>query len=298
MEARGGKIATVGMFDGVHLGHRWLINRLVSEGGKRGLSPLVITFGQHPLTVIAPQKAPKCLMPVTDRVERLMECGVDDVVVMDFDESLQKLTALQFIEMLRDNYDVRAILMGFNHHFGSDRLGSFEAYKEAGEACGVEIIRGDELSAKIGVSSSLIRRHLSAGDVESAAEMLGRSYEITGEVVHGKQLGRKLGFPTANIRPVDADQLIPAAGVYAVDVDLGYDVVRRAMLNIGVRPTVDKVPDAPMTMEAHIIDWEGDLYGHRVAMKFVKRLRDEKCFDSLDSLKTQLHSDLTAARQA
>lgn len=298
METGERNIATIGMFDGVHLGHRWLIERLVAEGDKHGLQPIVVTFVQHPLTVIAPLKAPKSLMPVKDRVEQLMSCGVGDVVVMDFDETLQKLTAKQFIGMLRDNYDVSAILMGFNHHFGSDRLSDFEEYRKAGESCGVEIIKCDEFSAIDGVSSSVIRQKLMSGDVESAAEMLGQRYAITGEVVHGKQLGRKLGFPTANIRPVDVGQLIPASGVYAVDVDLGYGVERRAMLNIGVRPTVDKMPDAPLSMEAHIIDWEGDLYGHELTVRFLKRLRGEQRFDSLDELKIQLSQDLTSARLA
>lgn len=298
METGQRNIATIGMFDGVHLGHRWLIERLIAEGDKRVLHPIVITFGQHPLTVIAPHKAPKSLMPVKDKVERLMSCGVEDVVVMDFDKAMQRLTATQFIGMLHDNYDVSAILMGFNHHFGSDRLSDFEEYRKAGESCGVEIIKCDEFSAIDGVSSSVIRQRLVTGDVESVTEMLGQPYAITGEVVHGKQLGRKLGFPTANIHPADADQLIPAPGVYAVDVDLGYGVERRAMLNIGVRPTVDKMPDAPLSMEAHIIDWEGDIYGYMLTVRFLKRLRAERRFDSLDDLKSQLSQDLDSARQA
>lgn len=299
MEQEKAKIATIGMFDGVHLGHRWLIDTLLAQSEKRGQSPVVFTFDRHPLSLIAPEKAPKSLMPVNLRIEKIMSAGVDEVILLEFDENLRSLTAERFMAKIRDEYGVKTILMGYNHSFGSDCIRDYEEFLRIGQREGVEIIKGEELTEsdnKKGVSSSAIRLSLTAGDVEEAAMMLGRQYELAGEVVHGKQLGRSIGFPTANIIPSDAGQLIPGGGVYAVDVSLGYGEVRRAMLNIGVRPTVDRISDAPVSLEAHLIDWKGDLYGHEITVSFIKRLRDERRFETIDGLKAQLSIDLEAAR--
>jgi len=294
--ASGKKIATIGMFDGVHLGHQWLLRNLIAEAGRMGLEPVVFTFDRHPLEVLAPEKAPFYLMPLADKVAMVKACGINDVEVLTFDESLRSQAASQFVAYLSDVYGVSAIMMGFNHSFGSDRLTDFNDYLKVGKSLGVEMIKGDEWCGSAArvrrVCSSSIRRVLADGDMSGAAEMLGRQYEISGVVVAGKQLGRKIGFPTANISPGEPRQLIPASGVYAVDVELDSGEQRRAMLNIGVRPTVDTSADAPVSIEVHIIGWSGDLYGKTVKIRFVRRLRDERRFPSVEALRDQLRLDL------
>lgn len=292
-----GVIATVGMFDGVHRGHLDLLRRLRDETSARRLTPAVITFDTHPLALIAPEVAPPSLMTVSDKVAAIRAAGVDRVEVLPFDDALRSLTAEQFMTRLRDNYNVEALLLGFNHRFGSDRLDDLSAYQAIGRKLDMAIVRADEFtdSANRSVSSSAIRRSVAAGDIVAANAMLGRPYRLVGRVVAGHRLGRTIGFPTANIVAVDPGQLIPARGVYAVDVVLP-DLTRiRSMVNIGVRPTVDS-SDAPLTtIEAHLIDWQGDLYGSTISVDFLVRLRDEMRFDSVDDLRRQLALDRLAA---
>ena len=294
-------IATVGMFDGVHLGHCSLLSELKRLGAERGMATAVFTFDRHPLSIISPDKAPASLSPLDERVKRLLAAGVDDVEVLAFDGQLRALDARSFITMLRDRYGVRAILMGFNHRFGSDRLKNFADYAAIGRELGVEIVRGEEWSSGEGahsVSSSSVRRALGEGNMKLAAEMLGRPYSISGKVVGGRRIGRKIGFPTANLQPDEATCQLPAPGVYAVDVAMPDGTVRRGMLNIGVRPTVDHSDCPALTIEVNIIGWDGDLYDSRLTLSFISRLRGEMRFADLDALRTQLTRDREAALQA
>lgn len=298
MTSEASRIATVGMFDGVHLGHCSLLSELRRLGQERGLTPAVFTFDRHPLQIICPDKAPASLSPIAERVKRLHDAGVTDVVILTFDNELRALDARSFITMLHDRYGVRAILMGFNHRFGSDRLKDFADYAAIGRELGVEILRGEEWSSGNGaqsVSSSSVRRALGEGDMALAADMLGRPYSISGKVVGGREIGRKIGFPTANITPAEATCQLPAPGVYAVDVTMPDGTVRRGMLNIGVRPTVDHSANPALTIEVNIIDWDGDLYGKTLTLTFISRLRGEMRFADLDSLRTQLTHDREAA---
>lgn len=293
------RIATVGMFDGVHLGHCSLLSDLKRLGDERGLVPTVFTFDRHPLGLISPDRAPSSLIPLAERIRRLHDAGVADVEVLTFDDKLRALDARSFITMLRDRYGVRAILMGFNHRFGSDRLQDFADYEAIGRELGVEIMRGEEwCGSEHSVSSSSVRRALSEGDVKLAATMLGRPYGISGTVVGGHKIGREIGFPTANIRPDEATCQLPAPGVYAVDVTMPDGLVRRGMLNIGVRPTVDYSDSPELTIEVNIIDWDGDVYGNRLSLTFISRLRGEKRFEGIDELRRQLSLDRLAALQA
>ncbi|MDE6040862.1 MAG: riboflavin biosynthesis protein RibF, partial [Muribaculaceae bacterium] len=189
--------------------------------------------------------------------------------------------------MLHDSENVVALAMGFNNHIGSDRRA---AASLAPATSGVEIVPLEELDNRSGVSSSAIRNALIHGKVEEAAALLGRPFEITGTVVHGKQLGRRIGFPTANINLIQPDLIVPADGAYAVDVRLVDGTTHRAMANIGHRPTVD-TPDAPLSIEIHIIDFSGNLYGTAINVSFLKRLRPEQRFNSIESLKAQLEID-------
>ncbi len=291
------KIAAVGMFDGVHCGHRAMLSDLSDEARRRGLKPMVVTFLRHPLEVVNPANAPKLLTTASERREMLERCFAGDVVMLDFDDALRRLTARDFMAMLRDKYGVGVMYMGFNHRFGSDRLQDARQYHDIARGLGMDVVVGTESIAECGnVSSSRVRSMLENGDVEQARVALGRCYSIAGRVVPGKRLGRKLGFPTANIEVGEKQKLVPAAGVYACRVTLVDGSNHASMVNIGCRPTVDD-GDA-VSVEAHIFDFSGDIYGEEVRLEFVKRLRDEPRFDSIESLTTQLHADAVQARKA
>ncbi len=286
-------IGSIGMYDGVHLGHQALVADLCAASHQRGCSSAIFTFDSHPLQVIAPEKAPKLLTTAEQKLALLRKAGVDKVIVMPFDEKLRGLSARDFMIKLRDEYGLKGLVMGFNHHFGHDRVKDFNHYLALGQELGIEIIKSPELvlGSEIGpVSSSAIRKALAEGEITRANAMLGRPYAIVGHVSHGYQIGHKLGFPTANVRPDMEEQLIPQNGVYAGKLN---DMP--AMINIGSRPTVA----APhhRTIEAHVLDYEGDLYQAPVTLAFEHRLRDEQRFPSLDALRWQLHQDLTLTRQ-
>lgn len=292
-----GKVAAVGMFDGVHRGHRHLLQRVVREAEARGLQPAVITFTGHPAELLKPDNAVRLLTDV-DRRRQLLEAeGIKDVIALEFTPGLMRLTSKEFLQLISERYGVRCLVVGFNNNFGSDRQHGFDDYRRFGAEVGVDVVRATELTG-IKTSSSIIRRLLAEGKVEEAAACLGREYEIAGEVVGGKRLGRTIGFPTANIRPLNRRAMLPAAGVYAVYVrDLTSPETRRsAMLNIGSNPTVNADGDAPTTVEAFIFDFEGDIYGHVLELTFAARLRDERKFPSLEALRAQLERDAATAR--
>ena len=291
-----GFVATIGMFDGVHLGHRFLLDRVRREAAGRGLATLVVTFAEHPLSVINASHAPKRLTTNERRTKLLLDSGIDRVETLEFDETLRQLTAAEFMRHLRDSYGVATLVMGFNHRFGHDRPATREQYVEAGRAVGVDVVFAEPYDGDGGenVCSSAIRTALTAGDVAAANRMLGRPYSLRGTVVGGKQLGRKIGFPTANIS-TDDSLLIPARVVYAVDVTLDDGEKRRGMLNIGVRPTVDGSEAPVTTLEVNIFDWDGSLYGRKIEVAFLARLRDERRFDGIEQLKKQLDEDRRAA---
>ena len=292
--ALSGVIATIGMFDGVHRGHIHLLQQLRREASSRSLTPVAVTFEAHPLRVIAPERAPRVLMSLTDRVAALRRLGVD-VVVLDF-AAVRRLTAADFMRLLAADYGVKALLMGFNHNFGSDRLSAFDDYRRAGEAAHVEVLQCSEVES-LKVSSSMVRRAVAAGDMAQARAMLGRYYSVSGTVVSGQRLGRTINFPTANMRPDVDEQLLPADGVYACFADIeGYDAPLTAMTNIGCRPTV--AADGRRTIEAHIIGLDADIYGRRLRLDFVERLIGEMQFPDITALQQQLMHDRDAALRA
>lgn len=258
---------------------------------------MVVTFRSHPLNVVKPEVAPPMLMTAAARKERIEElCGAGSVEMLEFTPELRALTAREFMALLRDRYDVASIYLGFNHRFGSDRLADFEEYRRVAGSLGMEVILGVEELGPQGcaVSSSEIRNALAVGDVRHAAELLGRPYRLEGRVVSGRQIGRTIGFPTANIVPSDARLLVPGAGVYAGQVTLEDGSEWQAVVNIGRRPTVS--PDGlDQTIEAYLIDYEGDLYGSTIKIDFIVRLRDEKKFPDLESLRAQIAADVKAA---
>lgn len=280
------RAAVVGTFDGVHLGHRHLLATLRRLSAEHSLQPMVVTFTRHPLALMAPERVPAELTGAANR-RTLLEAEGFEVAVLDFNRELQSLTAAEFLEMLNRCYGVQLFIIGFNNRIGSDRLGAAEL---AGQTVGgVEVVAATE-NPEPGVSSSAIRRALAQGDIADANRMLGRPYAIEGTVVSGRQLGRTIGFPTANIETSPATAL-PAVGVYA-----GRMLGHKAVVNIGRRPTVEGRTDAPLSIEAHLLDFSGDIYGRQVKLEFMERLRGEQKFANLNELKQAIENDVRNAR--
>lgn len=287
------RIAAIGMFDGVHLGHRFLIDFLRREGEMRSLAPAVVTFREHPLTVVRPEIAPQMLTTVSQRTELLKECGVEDCILLNFSETLRRTSATRFMKRLHDDFGVDCLVVGFNNSFGHDRVSDLELLQQKGREAGIEVMKAPEYSEK-GISSSAVRNSLVRGDLSSANRMLGRNYGLEGVVIDGDHLGRKLGFPTANIKPAAENLQLPAPGVYAVRVKMPDGTVADGMANIGTRPTVN---GSDIRIEVNIFDYLGYLYGKRLSVEFVEFIRREQKFPSLDKLKKALLADEKEARR-
>lgn len=304
-------IATIGFFDGVHRGHQCLIRQVTDEARLRGGRSLLITFDRHPRSVFAPEYAPALLTTPEAKMQLLRSTGVDDIFVLPFDHSMSELSARVFMEqVLRKQLGVDVLVVGYDHHFGrSEGLSEgYDDYKAYGQAIGIEVVAAHALSEEH-VSSSAIRRALEQGDVEMATTLLGRPYSWQGNVVHGHAIGRQLGFPTANLQPVCPELLLPAQGAYAAlaritptlestdaQPSFANEPPLKAMVNIGRRPTMDNGTD--VSIEAHLLDFQGDLYGLSLTLLFKERLREERCFDGEEALRQQLLCDRDKAAAA
>ena len=292
-------IATTGFFDGLHLGHRLVIERLVSLARERGDESLVVTFWPHPRAVLQDgARELRLLNSLEEKKELLRSLGVDRVEVLDFTRSFAALTAEQYLrEILRDRFGVTTLLMGYDNRLGSDRLTADMLLSKA-SALDIELIElepfgQDVHPALTHISSTRIRKSLEDGKVEEAAEMLGYRYSLKGVVVAGNRLGRTIGFPTANMKLYEPLKLVPGRGVYAVEAEvLGKKY--RGMTNIGLRPTVG---GSFTTIETHILDFDEDIYGLPLRITFLRRLRDEVHFPSLEALKDQLEKDRECCRE-
>ena len=279
------KAAVIGSFDGVHLGHAAVLSTLKNEAEARNLEPIAISFDRHPLSLIDPSRAPEAITSLQKKEEFIRKAGVSPVI-LPFDENLRATTAADWIRFLKDSFDVELLVVGYDTTFGSDGLSySISGYRNLGKENGIEVIEAPFVA---GISSSAIRKAVSEGMVEHAAEMLGRNFQLNGIVVGGNRLGRTIGFPTANLLPAPGI-VIPANGVYAARAILTDGKHIGAMVNIGTRPTIMRGDDR--TVEAHLIGWEGDLYGKNLTLAFVSRLRDEIRFNSIDALRRQLEED-------
>ncbi len=284
--------AAIGTFDGVHLGHIEVLDTLKKAAADHNLTPIAITFDRHPLALIAPERTPKAITTITKKEDLLQKAGVTPVVVT-FDEGLRKTTAREWMEELAHKYGVKILVVGYDNTFGSDGINmSIADYRRIGKEVGIEVI---EAPLAAGVSSSAIRKAIAAGNITAANDMLGRHFMLSGKVVDGNKLGRTIGVPTANVMPM-AGMAVPGHGVYAAKVLLPDGSTRPAMVNIGIRPTIRR--GNTLTVEAHLINWEGDLYGKEIGIIFYSRLRDEQQFDSIDALRNQLEADKTAALNA
>lgn len=281
--------ATIGFFDGVHKGHKYVISRLKADAHAHGLGSAVVTFRQHPRQVLQKDFIPKLLTPCNRKLELLRETGVEKIVDMDFTTELASFSARRFMEYLHEKESVDRLLIGYDNRFGHDRSDSFEDYVRYGKEIGIEVICNGALnSGEKTVSSSVVRRLLTDGEVREANKCLGYRFGFPGIVVRGFGEGRKLGYPTANMA-IDAEQFVPKRGVYAVNVNIeGYNEQFLGMMNIGCRPTYGEFKE---TIEVNIFDFDMDIYDKEITIEFISRIRDEKKFASIDELKAQLATD-------
>ena len=279
------KIATIGFFDGVHRGHRFLFAQLQEHAKLLHLSPVIYTFSEHPKQLLTGQ-SPAMLTTNVERETLLRAYG--EVCFLDF-SAVQHLTAEQFMCYLHDEQDVDALVIGYDHHFGSDRLKGFAEYEKIARTIGLHVERAHEcLVDSLPVSSSRIRKLLAAAQIDQVNRLLGYTYSISGVVEHGNAIGTTLGFPTANIRLNSAKQL-PASGVYSVVAQVN-GVEYKALANIGTNPTVG---NDHLSLEVHLLDFQGDLYDQPLTISFLHFLREEKKFASLDELKKQIAEDVS-----
>ncbi len=287
-------VASIGMFDGVHLGHRALLEELKQTARLKGGKSAVVTFSEHPQRILRPESDLKMILTLDDRLKYLDEMGVDVAIVLNFDSGLAKWCSEEFMLFLHEKYGVKTLLMGFNHRFGCNKDDFFEDYVAHGLKIGVDVLRAGEYQGEYSpVSSSLIRKMLEEGKVDLAESYLGRAFELSGVVVHGFKNGRKLGYPTANL-DVDSSLIMPHRGVYAVNVYLKNGEKYGGMANIGVRPTV--VKGGERTFEVNIFDFDDDLYGDTLRVQFVKFLRSEMKMSSMEELKVRLTEDERMSR--
>ncbi len=285
-----GYVATIGMFDGVHRGHQFVLQHVVDEARQRGLQSMAITFDKT---------GPETLTPLVQKRILLMKTGIDRIEVLTFDDALKHMTAHQFMQqVLRDQYGVKVLLTGYDNRFGYNRLEGFDDYVRYGKELGIEVTSLPPAPSKRKgscVSSSLIRELIADGNISEANELLGYPYTLLGSVEHGEHIGTKLGFPTANIVIEDQCQLIPATGAYAVKIRMENSVEwKHGMMNIGTRPTFD---GQRQTMEVNVFRLKENLYGQQLQVAVVERLRGEQRFDSIEALKEQLQQDAIEAER-
>lgn len=291
MRPTAGRLATIGTFDGVHRGHRLLLEYLKEQAAEQELEPAAFLFEEHPLALIAPERMPPQLTLFPQKAAMVSALGVE-VIPLHFNQATRGLTSTEYFAKIHDEYGVRGLIIGHDNRIGSDRHSTFADYVRSGQRLGLTVKDAPVLP---GVSSSAVRKKLLRGEVSGALEALGRPYTLTGEVVHGKHLGTGLGFPTANLRPAAPELLVPARGVYATLVQLPHESAPLpAVTNIGIRPTVDTAP-APVSIETYIPDFSADIYGEQISIGFIDRIRDEQRFGSLDELRAQMHADVDVA---
>ena len=289
-------VLTIGTFDGVHLGHQKIVERVVTTARQEGLLATVFTFFPHPRMVVQHDKGLKLIHTLEEKKQLLQQLGVDLLVVQPFNEAFAQLTAEEFVStILVEHLNVKKVIIGYDHRFGRNRTANIDDMRLFGEKYGfaVEEISVQEVD-EVSVSSTKIREALNKGDVTTAEHYLGTPYSLTGTVVHGLKLGRTLGYPTANIQVTEEYKLIPKDGVYAV---YSYIDGRKVygMMSIGKNPTIE---GKGASIEVYFFDFNGDLYDQKLTIEFVQYLREEQKFDTIDLLKKQLQDDETAARKA
>lgn len=283
-------ILTTGTFDGVHFGHKIIIDRLKEIAKKQNGETVLLTFSPHPRMVLFPNDHNLQLInTMNEKIKLLEQAGIDHLIIHNFTKEFSRTTSIQFIrDIIVNKLNTHKLVIGYNHHFGRNREGSFEHLKEYAPLYGFEV---EEISAQliddVSISSTKIRKALLSGDVSKANYYLGYYYLLEGQVVEGQQIGRTLGFPTANLKILDESKLIPRDGVYAVLVKVKGQSFR-GMMNIGNNPSLSSKKHS---IEVHIFDFDSDIYNEQIDVRFIKYMREESSFDNLDTLKIQLEHD-------
>lgn len=289
-------VLTIGTFDGVHIGHQKIIEHLNAEAKVLGGESVLLTFYPHPRMILFPEShGLELLQTQEEKLAKLEACGLQNVIIQPFTEQFSRLTALEFVRNILVNaLGVKKLIIGYDHQFGRNREGSIEFLKDV---CGTYGFEVEEIPAQevdeVNVSSTKIRKALQAGDVVCAHDYLGEHYSLTGTVVRGKEIGRTIEYPTANVSVTDSAKIIPTNGVYVVKVAVK-DKEAFGMLSIGVNPTI--AAGNERTIEVHLLDFHDDLYGQRIEVQFLKYLRPELKFDSLEALKHKIREDEVATR--
>ncbi len=289
-------VITIGTFDGVHLGHCTILQQVVSHARELNGESIVLTFEPHPRKLLFPDQPLRILTPLQEKIDLITQAGINHVFVVPFTKEFAALSAEAYIqEFLVKHLHPKGIVIGYDHQFGHDRAGNINLLQDYENEGGFRVY---EIPAKqiedAAISSTKIRNALTAGHVADAANMLGRYYSLKGTVIAGAKIGRQLGYPTANISLLDAEQIVPQNGVYAIQAVIE-NITYNGMMNIGIRPTVSN--ELSLHIEAHLFDFSKDIYNKQVEIIFVERLRDEQRFPSLDALKAQLGQDALHAKQ-
>lgn len=285
-------VATIGIFDGVHIGHKFILDHLQSLANAQGGESVAVTLWPHPRIVLNRDlRNFKLLHTREEKTREMMRSGIDQLIIIPFRKEIASLTACDFVEKyLVNKIGVEVLLVGYDNRFGSDHQGNPNGLAKCAKNSQFRIEKLPEFQSEFGrVSSTTIRESILKGDLERAANMLGYPYYLAGTIVEGNHIGRKMGFPTANVHPMDPYKLIPMNGVYAIRTELR-GMTYSGMLNIGFRPTLDSA-SAVKTIEAHLFDVTGNFYDEQIVIHFVKRIRDEMKFSGIEALKKQLEKD-------
>jgi riboflavin kinase/FMN adenylyltransferase len=284
----------IGFFDGVHLGHQQIIRQTISDARQHEATALIVTFDRHPNTVVAPERAPQLIYPLSHKLAVLESLSVDVTLLLHFDKAFSERSGEEFVRTLGcEAGPIRSVCVGANFVFGHKRSGDVSLLQKLGAELNFTVhgLAAVALDGKA-VSSTRIRQAIAAGNLDTAGQMLGRAYSLRGQVVEGDRLGRQLGFPTANVEV--SGLVLPPGGVYAAHARCGEDLYR-AVVNIGSRPTLQRT-EPQLRVEAHLIDFSGDLYGRELEIIFLEKLRAEKKFPSLDDLRRQIAKDIAEAQ--
>ncbi len=279
---------SLGMFDGVHLGHKSIVDELIKVGSENNLETAVLTFWPHPRFVFNPNENLKLLNTLEEKQSLLEKCGIDTLFLKEFDEEFRNLTGEEFVrQILVDKLNIKYLIIGYDHSFGKNKSGNFELLQKLSGELGFEVERMEAINIhENNISSTKVRNALLAGNIKEANEMLGYYYSVSGTVVHGKKLGRTIGYPTANIE-TDPIKLLPKKGAYIVEVFIK-DEQYKGMLSIGTNPTVN---GEKLTVEVYILDFEGDIYDEKITVAFRDFLHDEIKFEGLEKLIERLDED-------
>ncbi len=286
----GSFVGTIGFFDGVHIGHRHLIKQVKDEAKRAELPSVVVTFPVHPRKVLQADYQPALLCGYHEKIEQLETTGIDYCISLPFTADISKLSAKDFMErVLKNDIGLHTLLVGYDHRFGRNRSDGFPEYQKFGEEVGMKVIHADEYKHKgESVSSTKIRKLLNDGKIEKVNSLLSYNYTLSGKIVEGYQVGRTIGFPTANIRSWERFKVIPKLGVYAVLVHIR-DIIYDGMLYIGTRPTLHNDPE--VSVEVNIFNFNADLYEQSLKVEFIDFIREDSKFNSMDRLVKQIHND-------